>query len=92
MVSVCYAYTEETMKLVDNDWPDNSLDELIPSRKDDSIMFTIYDGVHKITDNPVSYNKLLTMFDGVDIDWQRINTLPLGESVNYDQYTIVREV
>lgn len=56
-------------------------------------MFHIYDGIHRITNDPVSYNHIVTyLFKCSKIEWLKLSSLPLDEGYKYLQYTFVRAV
>lgn len=53
-------------------------------------MFYVYEGKYKLTDNPVSYNHLQTMFKSVSVPWSKVSILPCGEFVQIGEFKIVR--
>lgn len=64
-------------------------------------MFDIYDTVNgedgkvsyaKITHQPISYNKLLQLLEGVELPIARLSSLPLGEQIDIDSFKIVRVI
>lgn len=53
-------------------------------------MFYVYEGKYKITDTPVSYNHLLKVFKNMNVPWNKVSILPMGESIVVNEFIIVR--
>lgn len=56
-------------------------------------MFHIYMNNQRITENPVSYNHIITnLFKHARLEIRKLSELPYGLSYKYYQYTFVRAI
>lgn len=55
-------------------------------------MYHVYCGIHRITDNPVSYNYLLKVLNTANVPWKTISSMPLDGEVVVGEFKIVRKI